>query len=205
MGAAVAEAVVLAAPVVLVAVGLVAPQPPGYIPLRCGDYNSACWNDYIRRTKEENDRQAAILSESKNAAELDKLNKEAKLDAESRVGYPNGMPPNEPNGREPKPSGTGSRGVAKPTVTDPKLRNIVQDLYKGANTKKPIGTGSTADAIRHERATGQNVGGKFHTQKGREYAQGLQNWLDRRPGASESDRAAARAMLEDLRNAIDGK
>jgi hypothetical protein len=97
------------------------------------------------------------------------------------------------------------QGVPKPTVDNPKLNNLVNDLYKGAKTDNPIGTGSTADAIRHEQKTGQPVGGKFHTQKGEEYARALEKWLEKNPNASESDRAAARAMLDDLQGALEGR
>ncbi|WP_027671350.1 hypothetical protein [Rheinheimera baltica] len=97
-----------------------------------------------------------------------------------------------------------TRGVPKPTVTDPKLNNLVKDLYKGAETKKPIGTGSTADAIRHEALTGNPVGGKFHTAKGEQYANALNKWLKKNPNASPSDRSAAQAILNDINNALGG-
>jgi hypothetical protein len=93
-------------------------------------------------------------------------------------------------------------GVPKPVVENPKLSNLVEDLYKGAKTENPIGTGSTADAIRHEAATGEPVGGKWHTQKGEEYARALEKWLQKNPDASESDRSAAQAILDDLHDAL---
>ncbi|MFH0899681.1 MAG: hypothetical protein V2A73_03505 [Pseudomonadota bacterium] len=97
-------------------------------------------------------------------------------------------------------------GVVKPSVANAKLGNLVDDLYKGARTQNPIGTGSTADAIRHEMATGQAVGGKFHTQKGQEYARALEKWLKKNQGTSSAeDRTAAQSILEDLRNALSGK
>jgi hypothetical protein len=120
----------------------------------------------------------AALSRSTSASPLTALNPEASLAA---------------------------RGVARPTVTDPKLGNLIRDLYKGANTQNPIGTGSTADAIRHEAATGQAVGGKFHAQKGTEYARALENWIGKNPNASAADRSAAQSVLDDLRNALGGK
>jgi Flp pilus assembly pilin Flp len=104
--------------------------------------------------------------------------------------------------------GTGAKPSVtnpKPSVTDPKLSNLVNDLYKGAKTKNPVGSGSTADAIRQETATGQPVGGKFHTQKGQEYARALENWLAKNPSASAADRSAAQSILDDLRNALGGK
>lgn len=93
-------------------------------------------------------------------------------------------------------------GVSRPTVSDPKLQNLMGDLYKGANESKPVGTGSTADAIRYEKQTGQPVGGKWHTQKGLEYVRALEKWLSKNPKASPSDRAAAQAVLDDLRDAL---
>jgi hypothetical protein len=102
----------------------------------------------------------------------------------------------------PRRAGT---GVERPVVTDPQLGNLVKDLYKGADTGSPIGTGSTADAIRHELKTGQAVGGKLHSQKGQEYARALEKWLAKNPGASAEDRAAAQAMMDDLRSALAGQ
>jgi hypothetical protein len=96
-------------------------------------------------------------------------------------------------------------GVPCPSVVDPDLNNLVRDLYKGAETKSPIGTGSTADAIRYEARTGEAVGGKLHTQKGQDYARALEKWLLRHPDAAPADRAAAQAMLDDLRRALAGK
>jgi len=96
------------------------------------------------------------------------------------------------------------KGLGQPTVIDSKLRNLVNDLYKGASTKKPIGTGSTADAIRWEAKTGQPVGGRFHIGKGQQYVNALRSWLRKNPNASPSDRSAAQSMLDDLNNAIGG-
>lgn len=95
--------------------------------------------------------------------------------------------------------------VPKPTVTDRKLANIVKDLYKGTKTQSPIGTGSTADAIRFETDTGKMVHGKFHSMKGRQYINAIETWLRQNPTASASDRAAAAAMLDDLRKALAGQ
>ena len=77
-------------------------------------------------------------------------------------------------------------------------------LYKGASARNPIGSGSTADAVRHEIATGQPIGGKFHTQKAQEYLRALEKWMSRNPNASPADRAAAKSMLDDLTNALGG-
>jgi hypothetical protein len=89
--------------------------------------------------------------------------------------------------------------VPKPNVQDPKLQNIVNQLYRpGAQ----IGNGSTADAIRYEKATGCPVGGRWHTQKGWDYVRALQRWLQQNPNASASDRQAAQDILDDLLDAL---
>ena len=89
--------------------------------------------------------------------------------------------------------------VPKPNVQDPKLQNIVNQLYRpGAQ----IGNGSTADAIRYEKATGCPVGGRWHTRKGWDYVRALQRWLQQNPNASASDRQAAQDILDDLLDAL---
>ena len=93
-------------------------------------------------------------------------------------------------------------GLPVPKVSDPKLANIVSDLYKGAKTANPIGTGSTADAIRNEAATGLATGGKFHAQKGDEYIRALDKWLTKNPNALQKDRMVAESLKADLRDAL---
>jgi filamentous hemagglutinin len=79
---------------------------------------------------------------------------------------------------------------------------MMDDLYRdGAQ----IGSGSTADAVRYENATGQPVGGVFHSEKASNYIAGLQRWLNNNPNASATDIAAARNVLRDLANALRGK
>ena len=46
--------------------------------------------------------------------------------------------------------------------------------------------------------------GKFHTQKGQETVSALENWTALNPTASAEDKAAAKAMLDDLNNALGG-
>jgi RHS repeat-associated protein len=100
---------------------------------------------------------------------------------------------------------SGIRGIAKlpiPKVKDPKLQKYVEELYKGAKADKPIGTGSTADAIRHELATGEQVGNKWHSQKGSDYITALERWQQNNPGASHYDRMVAESIKRDLQNAL---
>lgn len=92
-----------------------------------------------------------------------------------------------------------------PRVANSKLKNIVRDLFKGAKSKNPIGTGSTADAVREELRTGKAVGGTFHSQKAQEYITALDKWLRRNPSASHRDRLVAQSLRDDLASALAGK
>jgi hypothetical protein len=92
--------------------------------------------------------------------------------------------------------------LATPRVSSPKLQNIINDLYKGTRNPGRVGTGTTADAVRHELATGQAVGRKFHSTKAADYARGLENWLRSNPNAPYQDRLVAQSVLDDLRSAL---
>jgi hypothetical protein len=92
--------------------------------------------------------------------------------------------------------------MSKPVVSDPKLADLIDELYR-PNAK--IGSGSTAAAVRQELATGQPVGGAFHTQKAEDSIRSLERWLTQNPTALQGDRAAAENIIKDLRNALEGK
>ena len=94
------------------------------------------------------------------------------------------------------------RDMGRPATADSKLSDIMDETYR-PNAK--IGSGSTADAVRSERATGQPTGGKWHTQKAEEGVVRLQKWLQSNPKASPGDRAAAENVIRDLQNALAGK
>jgi hypothetical protein len=94
--------------------------------------------------------------------------------------------------------------AAVPSVTDPKLKNYVDNLYKGAKGPNPIGTGSTADAVRNELLTGLPTHGRFHSQKAQETINGLTNWLRKNPNASHHDRLVAQSLIDDLKAALGG-
>ena len=79
-----------------------------------------------------------------------------------------------------------------------KLRNILRDFNR---TGQGVGTGSTADAIRHELQTGSSVGGKFHYTKGMEQFQGLLK-LWRNPNLDPADRTIVRDLLSALEKAL---
>jgi hypothetical protein len=94
---------------------------------------------------------------------------------------------------------------AIPRVADSRLGNLVNDLYKGAKMPSPIGTGSTADAVRNELLTGLPTAGRFHSQKATEYLRALTKWLNNNPNASHYDRLVASSLVEDLKLALIGK
>ncbi|WP_235896133.1 type IV secretion protein Rhs [Yersinia alsatica] len=78
--------------------------------------------------------------------------------------------------------------MEKPNVKNENLKNIIDDLYR-PNTN--VGSGSTADAVRYELATGKKVGGRGHVEKAQTYSKALQDWLNKNPQASSSDKAVA--------------
>ena len=91
--------------------------------------------------------------------------------------------------------------MAKPTTTNPVLSKAMDEIYRDGAS---VGSGSTAAAVRQERATGGTVGGRTHTQKAEGYVKFLERWLQKNPTASPGDRAAAENVLRDLRNALGG-
>ena len=92
------------------------------------------------------------------------------------------------------------KNQAKPIVSDPKLQETMDKLYR-ANAKG--GSGSTADAIRNEVLTGKPTGGVFHTQKGEDMINNLQKWLSNNPNANPNDINAAKQVILDLKDALD--
>lgn len=60
------------------------------------------------------------------------------------------------------------------------------------------------DSIRHEVETGNPVEGKFHSQKGQEFMNGI-NKLINSGSLDAHDEAIARAIVEDIANALAGK
>ena len=94
--------------------------------------------------------------------------------------------------------------LATPKVSDPKLQNYVENLYKWTTNPARVGTGTTADAVRNEVATGQPTGGTFHSVKAQETIRGLERWLRRNPDAPYLDRLVARSLMDDLRDALGG-
>ena len=85
-------------------------------------------------------------------------------------------------------------------VTNPKLRNTVNDLYRPGAV---IGDGGTADSIRHYLKTGELVGGSTHIHKGEERVRNLKNILETQD-LNTTDRKIAYELLQDLIAALEG-
>lgn len=98
--------------------------------------------------------------------------------------------------RAPKP------GRARPGVEDAKLSNYVEQLFKGVQNPRRFGDGTTMDAIRHELRTGETVHNRRHILKGEETLRGLEKWLRQNPGAAPADRAVARQLVDEIREAL---
>jgi hypothetical protein len=94
--------------------------------------------------------------------------------------------------------------LPKPVVTDPKLQNYVDNLYKGTTNPNLVGTGTTMDAVRNEIVTGLPTEGTFHTTKAQETITGLTKWIKNNPNASYQDKIVANSLLNDLQNALRG-
>ncbi len=95
---------------------------------------------------------------------------------------------------------TNARTGLLQSAQNPKLRNIIGNLYRpGAS----VGTGSTADAIRSELATGVLLSPKGHFTKGVESRTALQR-LFRDPSLGTSDRQIVKELLVDLQRALSG-
>jgi len=92
--------------------------------------------------------------------------------------------------------------MSKPEVSDPALAKLIDPLYRPNAT---IGSGSTAAAVRQELATGQPVGGAFHSQKATDSIRSLERWLSINPTAMPGDRAAAENIIRDMRDALGGR
>lgn len=89
--------------------------------------------------------------------------------------------------------------MAKPSVSDAALARLLDELYRpGAG----IGSGSTAAAVRYERASGGSVGGRRHSQKAQDMIRALERWLNANPTVRPGDRAAAENVIRDMKNAL---
>lgn len=124
------------------------------------------------------------------------------VSAAPRPAAPSGQPPAANRAEFQNYTDGLRRDMGRPATANPKLSSIMDEMHR-PNAK--IGSGSTADAVRSERATGQPTGGAWHTQKAEEGVIRLQRWLRANPAASPGDRAAAENVIHDLQNALAGK
>lgn len=124
-------------------------------------------------------------------ARLDRYVKVGVRDERGEIRHPGAW-----GGRTPVP------GRPKPEVSDAKLQNYVDNLFKGAEQATRTGDGTTMDAIRYELATGLTVQNRRHIIKGQETLRGLEKWLLRNPDASSADRAIAQRLAQDIREAL---
>ena len=92
--------------------------------------------------------------------------------------------------------------MSRPAASNPELNSLLDKLYR---PNAQIGSGSTAAAVRQELATGQPVGGAFHSQKAQESITALQRWLNDNPTAAGADRAATENVIRDMQNALNGR
>lgn len=93
--------------------------------------------------------------------------------------------------------------LTRPPVSSPgKLANIVNDLYKGHLSPTRVASGTTAEAVRFEIATGELVGGRAHVIKAENAVRGLDNWLRANPDAPSLDRLIAQSLRDDLLDAL---
>ena len=94
--------------------------------------------------------------------------------------------------------------MKKPEAENKKLQAIIDQLW--SSSPNPIGDGSTADAVRHEIETGKPVKSRYHSQKARDYAKTLENWLRSKTSPKpEKDKKIAREIIKDLKDALKGK
>lgn len=92
-----------------------------------------------------------------------------------------------------------------PSVSDSKLQNLVDDLYKGTTNPARTGDGTTMSAIRDELSSAQLVHGRNHVAKGNQYAKALNKWIGRNHRDGDPhDLIVARSLLADLKSTLVG-
>lgn len=91
----------------------------------------------------------------------------------------------------------------KPKVSNRKLQNIINDLWKHAGKKGTAGDGTTFDAIRNELLTGRASNGIWHLKKGAQIMNGLRGLLRKtgRDALSPEERKIAQDLFNELRDA----
>jgi len=90
--------------------------------------------------------------------------------------------------------------MLKPLVTNPKLEEIVNELFQ-ATDRIP---GGTAGAVRYEGATGDLLSPAGHAQDAADTIKQLNTFLKNNTGISSNDQAVAKELIRDLQNALSG-
>ncbi|MDU1893086.1 MAG: RHS repeat-associated core domain-containing protein [Dysgonomonas sp.] len=86
-------------------------------------------------------------------------------------------------------------------VINPKLKNVVNDLYRpGAQ----IGSGSSMDAFRLEVLSGVAVNGKTHGTKLIMYRTALQKLWDKKSSLTKEEQVIVKQLLTDIQDALSG-
>ncbi len=91
-------------------------------------------------------------------------------------------------------------GTVGPAATNARLQNFISMLFQESD-KLPSGT---AGAVRYELATGEPVGGFFHSEKAQQIINGLNNLL-KSETLSLHDQQLAKSLILDLQNALAGR
>lgn len=81
----------------------------------------------------------------------------------------------------------------------PEVKNLIAQLYRPGAT---IGDGGTADALRHEKATGIYVGNKSHEIKARQRARQIERLLEL--NKNHPDKNILQRLYNDLKDALKG-
>jgi RHS repeat-associated protein len=91
--------------------------------------------------------------------------------------------------------------LVKPNVTNPKLAELVEELFQGTDKV----AGGTGGAVRYERMTGDLLSPAGHAQDARELVIRLDRFLKNNPGISLNDQSVTKGLILDLQNALGGK
>ncbi|QTI66732.1 hypothetical protein [Gordonia polyisoprenivorans] len=84
-----------------------------------------------------------------------------------------------------------------PRVSNRKLQNNIDELYRGAKDPNRVGDGTTFDAVEWEQQhPGQTVGGKSHTLKLQERVNSINKILNTDKTLSQNDRDVANSLLD---------
>lgn len=84
-------------------------------------------------------------------------------------------------------------------ATQPETKDLIKQLYRRGAT---IGDGGTADALRHEKETGEKIGGRNHELKAIERANQIKKILKKNP--NHPDKELLKGLLDDLEDALKG-